>query len=69
MRITRDRKINFSPAFKVVIFALVVTLFFCLSIGILQAAGNSKVEMTVATFHPRTKSADVEGFYHFKELV
>ncbi|GAG68363.1 unnamed protein product [marine sediment metagenome] len=68
MRITRNRKINFSPAFKVVMFALVVTLFFCLSIGILQAAGNSKVEMTIATFHsPGT--ADVGGLYHFKELV
>lgn len=67
MRITR--KINFSPAFKVVMFALVVMLFFFLSIGMLQAAGNSKVEMTIATFHPRTGTADVEGLYHFKELV
>jgi len=67
MRTTRI--IEFSTVFKLVMFAIVVTLFFCLSIGILQAAGNSKVEMTVATFHPRTGSADVEGLYHFKELV
>ena len=26
-------------------------------------------EMTIATFHPRTGTADVEGLYHFKELV
>ena len=29
----------------------------------------AKVEMTIATFHPRTGTADVEGLYHFKELV
>lgn len=65
----KTRKIDFLTVFKLVIFAMIVTLFFCLSIGILQAAGNSKVEMTIATFHPRTGTADVEGLYHFKELV
>ena len=30
---------------------------------------NAAVEMTIATFHPRTGTADVEGLYHFKKLV
>lgn len=27
------------------------------------------IEMTIATFHPRSGTADVEGLYNFKELV
>lgn len=65
----KTRKIKFSTVSKVAMLAIVVTLFFFLSIGMLQAAENSKVEMTIATFHPRTGTADVEGLYHFKELV
>jgi len=30
---------------------------------------QAAVEMTIATFHPRTRTADVEGLFHFKELV
>lgn len=65
----KTRKIKFSTVSKVAMLAIVVTLFFFLSIGMLQAAENSEVEMTIATFHPRTGTADVEGLYHFKELV
>lgn len=36
--------------------------------GAQQAAAQS-VEMTVATFHPRGGTADVESLFHFKELV
>jgi len=32
-------------------------------------ASQAATEMTIATFHPRTGTADVEGLYHFKELV
>jgi len=32
-------------------------------------ASQAATEMTIATFHPRTGTADVEGLYHFKDLV
>lgn len=35
----------------------------------LSLPSQAAVEMTVATFHPRTRTADVEGLFHFKELV
>ena len=47
------------------ITAMFFTAFFLLSANMVFAA----TEMTVATFHPRTGTADVEGLYHFKELV
>ena len=34
-----------------------------------QSASQAEIEMTIATFHPRTGTADVEGLYHFKKLV
>jgi tripartite ATP-independent transporter DctP family solute receptor len=34
-----------------------------------QGASQATIEMTIATFHPRTGTADVEGLYHFKKLV
>lgn len=36
--------------------------------GALQTS-EAAVEMTIATFHPRTGTADVEALFHFKELV
>ncbi|MFB0505120.1 MAG: hypothetical protein ACETWT_00150, partial [Thermodesulfobacteriota bacterium] len=47
------------------ITALLVGLFFFA----LSGTSNAEVEMTIATFHPRTGTADVEGLYHYKELV
>ena len=44
--------------------ALLVGLFFFAASGTSHA-----VEMTIATFHPRTGTADVEGLYHYKKLV
>lgn len=48
----------------------ILTTVFC---GLLLitpfTASHAATEMTIATFHPRTGTADVEGLYHFKELV
>ena len=41
-------------------------------VGLCAAApfpSAAATEMTIATFHPRTGTADVEGLFHFKELV
>ncbi|MBZ0148027.1 MAG: TRAP transporter substrate-binding protein [Pseudorhodoplanes sp.] len=35
----------------------------------LTPAAHAQVEMTVATYHPRTATADVEGMVHYKKLV
>jgi tripartite ATP-independent transporter DctP family solute receptor len=42
-----------------------------LLVGSLVAVGVSAAatEMTIATFHPRTRTADVEGLFHFKEIL
>jgi len=47
---------------------LVIALFHFSSTGMLEAA-KKRIVMTIATFHPRTGTADVEGLIHFKELV
>lgn len=40
-------------------------------VGVLgmAVAASAAVEMTIATFHPRTRTADVEGLFHFKEVL
>jgi tripartite ATP-independent transporter DctP family solute receptor len=47
------------------LFILGLTGFLFIPSGALQA----QVEMTIATFHPRTGTADVEGLFHYKDLV
>lgn len=44
---------------------LTLTGFLFIPLGTSQA----QIEMTIATFHPRTGTADVEGLFHYKELV
>ena len=46
-------------------------LYAVLLIGGLVAVGvaSAATEMTIATFHPRTRTADVEGLFHFKEVL
>jgi tripartite ATP-independent transporter DctP family solute receptor len=46
------------------VLALILGWWFVMSLPA-QAA----VEMTIATFHPRTRTADVEALFHLKELV
>jgi tripartite ATP-independent transporter DctP family solute receptor len=50
---------------RVLVGCLVVALMGFVSTG----PSWAEVEMTIATFHPRTGTADVEGLYHYKELV
>jgi tripartite ATP-independent transporter DctP family solute receptor len=57
---------------SIILLALLIILMGpCLMAGGQQeaAAEEKAVEMTIATFHPRSGTADVEGLYHFKELV
>lgn len=54
-----------SHVFVVGMTAALVGLFFFATSG----TSHAVVEMTIATFHPRTGTADVEGLYHYKDLV
>lgn len=46
------------------------TLSLFLIPGLVETPAEAEqIEMTIATFHPRTGTADVEGLYHYKELV
>ena len=54
-----------SHVFVVGMTAALVGLFFFAA----SSTSHAAVEMTIATFHPRTGTADVEGLYHYKELV
>lgn len=54
--------------FRKTLFLLVsVFLGAVLLLGVGPA--DAAVEMTIATFHPRTGTADVEGLFHFKKIV
>jgi tripartite ATP-independent transporter DctP family solute receptor len=45
-------------------------LAFILGCGLATSLpAQAAVEMTIATFHPRTRTADVEGLFHFKEVL
>ncbi len=47
---------------------LLIVLSFSIFFGTLESS-QAQIEMTIATFHPRTGTADVEGLFHYKELV
>ncbi len=52
---------------KKMIFFLAI-VFFGLLLVVPDNSPQAATEMTIATFHPRTGTADVEGLYHFKDL-
>jgi TRAP-type C4-dicarboxylate transport system substrate-binding protein len=48
---------------------LSVSVFLGLVLLLGTSPAGAAVEMTIATFHPRTGTADVEGLFHFKKIV
>ena len=50
-------------------WTILVVLLASILLAATQGASQAAIEMTIATFHPRTGTADVEGLYHFKKLV
>jgi len=46
-----------------------IVSFFAVALLFSAIPAGAVTEMTIATFHPRTGTADVEGLYYYKDLV
>lgn len=65
----KNKNIFYFLNLKLTILLAIYIFVLLSSLNMFSLASNAETEMIVATFHPRSGTADVESLFYFKELV